>query len=449
MPARTRQPLAVPAPLLRVMRPFQAFLANQSASGVLLLASTVVALVWANSRFAESYHHLLETPITVRFGELGSTWPLHHWINDGLMAVFFFLVGMEIKQELVLGELRSFGRALLPLIAAAGGMAAPAALFLAFNAGDTSARGWGIPTATDIAFALGCLAVLRGKVPASLAVFLTALAIFDDLGAILVIALFYGAGLNVAALLGAAGIVGVLVVMNLYGVRRPLPYALVGIVLWLLVLLSGIHATIAGVILGLCIPARPPREPEELLSELDDAVTALRSDDVKDGAETLGAIERYLEQVQAPLPRIVHALHKPVGFLIIPIFALANAGISLQALSPSDVFSPVTLGVMLGLFLGKQLGIFAATYAAVKLGLSPMPAGASWRQLYGVAMLGGIGFTMSLFISALAFPADAALNNASKLGILAGSLLSAGAGMAFLALGKPGPVPAAQPSAEA
>ncbi len=435
MSNRTRAPLPVPRPIIQVIAPFRAFFATESASGIVLLTATVAALVWANSPWAASYHHLLEQPITLRIGELGTTWSLHHWINDGLMAIFFFLVGMEIKRELVIGELRTFGRALLPLIAAAGGMAVPAGLYMVFNAGGAAVSGWAIPTATDIAFALGCLAVLKGRVPASLAVFLTALAIFDDLGAIVVIALFYGAGVQWAPLLAAVLVTGVLALMNLFGVRKTWPYALFGVVLWVCMLLSGIHATIAGVILGLCIPARAERSPEELLAELDHAVTQLRSDEIPDREETLESIERYLERVQAPLPKLVHALHVPVSFVIIPIFALANAGVSLGSLQLSDLLSPVTLGVAVGLFVGKQLGIFLATFGAVKVGLSPMPAGATWRQLYGVAMLGGIGFTMSLFISALAFPDSPQLNDSAKLGILLGSLLSAVGGMVFLSLG--------------
>ncbi|MGI5864718.1 MAG: Na+/H+ antiporter NhaA [Myxococcales bacterium] len=430
---RTRQPLALPRPIALALRPFQKFLQTESASGILLLVATGVALVWANSRFGDSYRHLLEQTISISGFGVGLSWPLHMWINDALMAAFFFLVGMEIKRELVLGELNSLRRAILPAFAALGGMLMPALIFVAFNAGTESLRGWGVPVATDIAFALGALALLKGRVPASLAVFLTALAIFDDLGAIVVIALFYGQAVNVAALLAAVGITLLLVLMNLFGVRGLWPYLAMGMLLWIAVLNSGIHATIAGVVLGLCIPSRTRRDPAEV-DVLLDRLRTVNADAQNERfrEETLSAVEGYLADTLAPLDRLVRALHPWVAFLIIPVFALANAGVELAGLSPGDLVSPLTLGIALGLFLGKQAGIFGATWLAVKLRLSPRPSRASWSQVYGVAMLGGIGFTMSLFISALAFPADGLLNEKAKVGILLGSALSATVGMLFL-----------------
>jgi NhaA family Na+:H+ antiporter len=436
--APTRAPLPLPRVIVFALRPFQAFFRTESSSGILLLLATAAALAWSNSEYRETYHRLLDQTVTVQLGRRGISWPLHHFINDALMAVFFFLVGMEIKRELVLGELRTLGSAALPLIAALGGMAFPALLFTALNIDGPGLRGWGIPTATDIAFALGCLALLRGRVPTSLAVFLMALAIFDDLGAIVVIALFYGQALNGPALLLSGVIVLGLVAMNAYGVRRPVPYLLVGVLLWGAVLASGVHATIAGVLLGLCIPARARKRADEQLEELSHHLEEVRRSDKDAGEAALSAIERYLEEIQTPLARLVHGLHVPVAFVIIPAFALANAGVDLENLTLADMASPVSLGVAVGLFLGKQTGIFLATFAAVKLRLSPMPTGASWRQVFGVAVLGGIGFTMSLFIAALAFPGDPKLNVAAKIGILLGSAGSAIVGMVVLRFGGKG-----------
>jgi len=429
----TKNPLPLPRPIVVAFRPLVRFFRTQSASGILLLAATVLALVWANSGLSASYHHLLEEQISIRVFGHGITWPLHHWINDALMAVFFFLVGMEIKRELVLGELNSVRRAVLPAIAAAGGMAVPALLYSALKLGGAGMPGWGVPVATDIAFALGCLAVLKGRVPASLVVFLMALAIFDDLGAILVIALFYGGQLHAGGLLAAGGILLALVLMNLFGVRRIGAYLAMGVLLWLAVLQSGIHATIAGVALGLCIPSRSRRDPSDV-EGVTAPLEALRAapEDSRRREEAIAAVEGYLHEAEAPLDKLVHMLHPWVAFFIIPVFALANAGVDLGALSLSDLAGPVSLGTVIGLFLGKQLGIFGATALAVKLRLSPMPANASWSQVYGVAMLGGIGFTMSLFIAALAFAGVAGLNGQAKIGILLGSLASAVGGLLFL-----------------
>jgi NhaA family Na+:H+ antiporter len=430
---RTRQPLPLPRPIAVALRPFQRFFETESAGGILLLLATAAALIWANSRFAGSYRRLLEQPISIQAFGAGLAWPLHAWINDALMAVFFLLVGMEIKRELILGELSSLGRAALPAIAAFGGMLVPALIFTAFNAGTPGIAGWGVPVATDIAFALGALALVGSRIPTSLAVFLTALAIFDDLGAVLVIALFYGQGVHFGALLAAGGVTLVLTLMNLFGVRRLWPYLAVGVVLWVEVLASGIHATIAGVILGLCIPARTRRDPAELGSlqaRLAELSADLGSERLREDA--LDAVTGYLADTESPLDKLVRALHPWVAFLVVPLFALANAGIELGALEPRDLLSPVPLGVGLGLFLGKQAGIFTATWLAVKLRLSPLPTGASWSQVYGVAVLGGIGFTMSIFISTLAFPAGSLLNEKAKVGILLGSAISAIAGYLFL-----------------
>lgn len=433
---RTRQPLPLPRPIAVVVRPFQRFFHTESASGILLLLATLVAIAWANSPAGDSYEHLFGSTITIGGFGLGLTWPLHMWINDALMAVFFLLVGMEIKRELVLGELSSVRKAILPAIAALGGMLVPALIFVGFNRGQPTLGGWGIPVATDIAFALGALALLRGRVPSSLAVFLTALAIFDDLGAILVIAIFYGQGVNIGPLMGAVGLTLVLFVMNLFGVRKIAAYLALGVVLWVAVLASGIHATIAGVVLGLCIPARTRRDPAEI-DVLLDRLRTINADTENERfrEETLGAVEGYLADTLSPLDRLVRVLHPWVAFAIVPVFALANAGVRLDALGPRDLAAPLSLGVALGLFFGKQLGVFGATWLAVKLRLSPRPSRASWSQLYGVALLAGIGFTMSLFIAALAFAPDSLFNEKAKVGILLGSGLSATCGLLFLRFG--------------
>lgn len=386
---KTPDPKYLPRALARTLQPFQKFFRTESAGGLLLLAATAAAFVWANSGFSATYHQLFEAKLTLQAFGHGLAWPLHRWINDALMTVFFFVVGMEIKRELVTGELRGIRRAILPMLAAAGGMAVPALIFLAINGHGPGVAGWGIPVATDIAFALGCLALLKGRVPASLAVFLTALAIFDDLGAILVIAIFYGQTIAPAAVIVILALTLLLIGLNRRGVSRAWPYLLLGIALWVAVLLSGVHATIAGVILGLCIPRK-----------------------------TLG--------------RLVPAFHPWVAFGIVPLFAMANGGVELRGATAAVIFAPVSLGIMLGLFLGKQVGIFLATLIAIKIHLSPMPSGANWKQLYGTAILGGIGFTMSLFIAALAFPGATLLSTEAKIGILAGSLVSAAVGLTFL-----------------
>jgi NhaA family Na+:H+ antiporter len=425
----------VPRLLFAVVRPFRRFFRTEAASGITLMVVTVVALLWANSRFAASYEGLLHLPVTFSMGGQGLSWPLHHWINDALMSVFFLVVGMEIKRELLVGELRTVRQATLPALAALGGMLVPAAIHFAFNRGGAGQPGWGVPMATDIAFALGCLALVSSRVPSSLVVFLMALAIFDDLGAILVIAFFYGGKIHAGALLTAGGITGVLVLMARLRVTLLWPFLVLGVALWGAVLKSGIHATIAGVILGLCIPAQGARRPTEVLEDLDRAVTRLRhsarSRDL-DAAGPLGAIERHLEAVQPPLDRIVHGLHPWVAFGIVPIFALANAGVAIHGNIADLALSPPALGASLGLFLGKPTGIFGITWLAVKLGLAPRPTGSTWPQLFGVSVLAGIGFTMSIFVATLAFPGDHGLQDASKVGVFLGSAASVAAGLFIL-----------------
>lgn len=433
--ARPAPPL--PRLLFAFVAPFRDFLRTQSASGLLLVLATAAALAWANSRYAGSYEALVHARASVGLGAKQIAWPLSHWVNDALMALFFLLAGMEIKRELVVGELRTLRRAALPLVAALGGMTAPALLYVAFNAGGAGLAGWAIPTATDIAFSLGCLTLAGPRVPPSLAVFLAALAIFDDLGAILIIALFYGASLDLAALGAAAVISLALVALGRSGVRALWLYLVLGALLWVALYRSGLHATLAGVVLGLAIPARPPREPTDVLDDLGRAVDALHR--VRLGADggrgadgAVAALERHLESVQSPLDRLRHGLHGPVSYGIVPLFALVNAGVAFGPGAAALAASPVALGAGLGLLLGKPVGVFGSTYAAVRLGLAPRPAGTTWTHLFGAALLAGIGFTMSIFITGLAFAADPATQDAAKVGIFAGSFGSAVAGLALL-----------------
>ncbi|KAB2914792.1 MAG: Na+/H+ antiporter NhaA [Hyphomicrobiaceae bacterium] len=376
-----------------------AFFHHEAAGGLVLLAAAAAALLIDNSPLSWLYGLFLDTPVGVRVGPLSLEKPLLLWINDGLMAIFFFLVGLEIKRELVQGELSTFGQATLPAVAAAGGMAVPALIYALINAGNAATlRGWAIPSATDIAFAVGVLALLGNRVPSSLKLFLLALAILDDLGAIVIIALFYTEHLSWLSLALAGAGIALLWALNARGVTRLAPYLLTGVFIWVCVLKSGVHATLAGVVVALAIP-----------------LTAKSADEPS-----------LLEQLE-------ESLHPWIAFGVLPLFAFANAGVSLHGLSLARLMEPVPLGIAAGLFLGKTAGIFAATLAAIKSGLAPKPEGAGWDQIFGVAVLGGIGFTMSLFIGTLAF-ADAASAAQVRVGVLAGSLLSAVTGYAVLRL---------------
>jgi len=376
----------------------RAFFDNSSSGGIVLMASAALALIVANSPLSPAYADLLHAYV----GQLS----VLHWINDGLMAIFFLMVGLEIKREVVDGQLSTWSRRILPGSAALGGMIGPALIFLAFNLGDGGhPKGWAIPAATDIAFALGVLSLLGWRVPTSLKIFLTALAIIDDLGAVVIIALFYTGSIDALALAGAGTVIVALVGLNRFGIRNLLPYLLLGSLLWVLVLQSGIHATLAGVVLALTIPlTRSPNKPDDMRS---------------------------------PLHRLEHAIQPWVAFLIVPIFGFANAGVSFAGMSIAQLADPVPMGVAAGLFLGKQLGVFAAATLVIRAGWAELPMYASWRQIYGVALLCGIGFTMSLFIGLLAFPESALLQDEVKIGVLLGSLLSAIAGSVLLAFAKP------------
>jgi NhaA family Na+:H+ antiporter len=436
-----------------IYTPFEEFIHRQSTSGLLLLSCAVIALIIANSPLSESYAHILHTKLSIGYGSMSLSMSLHHWINDGLMALFFFLVGLELKREFLVGELSDFSLAILPAVAAVGGMVVPALFYFWINPTGPEAMGWGIPMATDIAFAVSILALLGNRVPKALLMFLVALAIVDDLGAIVVIAVFYTQQLNMTGLMFAVVVTVAMLVTNFFGVRKTVPYAVLGVLLWLALHASGIHATLAGVISAFAIPARPKYDPVAFSAQVK---TLIRRFDgsYRPGSnvyqnDQLRACVQSLESgcrlVQAPLQRIEHSLHIPVTYMVIPLFALANAGMPLSVFSAgSEGFSSVTLGVIAGLVGGKTVGIAGSVWLAWKLGLGKLPAGCSMRHIFGVGLLGGIGFTMSIFIAELAFvnsPEDLLY---AKAGVLAGSLIAGIGGAGFLYWFGPGhaPVPA-------
>jgi NhaA family Na+:H+ antiporter len=412
---------------LEKIRPgaFQSFFRTEAVGG---LVCGCAALALANSPWAEAYQHLWETQISVGVVNRWLSLTLHSWINDGLMTIFFLLVGLEIKRELLAGELASLKQAALPIAGALGGMIVPAAIYWTLNSSGAAARGWGIPMATDIAFALGTLALTAPRAPTGAKVFLAALAIVDDMGAVIVIAIFYSHAIAWGALGSAALMVGVLIGLNVAGVRWLWPYLLAGLVLWFFVHASGVHSTVAGVVLAFTIPthtrmnaAEFSREARELLDGFDRKETSdLLVLTSKGQQETLFALEHASEAVTAPILRLEHALHNFSAFIVMPLFAFANAGVRIGGPLPH---AGIAVGVMAGLLIGKPLGVTAAAFAAVKLGVAKLPDGVRWISLHGYAWLAGIGFTMSLFIAMLAFE-DSVLVDAAKLGILAGSLLA-------------------------
>jgi NhaA family Na+:H+ antiporter len=437
-----------PKPIDRLLTPFRSFTRLEAAGGLALMAAAAFALLWANSPFVDSYLELFATPFTIGFGELAISKALVLWINDGLMAIFFLVVGLEIKREILIGELASVGKAALPFAAALGGAVVPAAIYLAINAGagEPASRGWGIPMATDIAFALGVLALLGSRVPIGLKVFVTAVAIVDDLLAVLVIAFFYTDDLSIEAMFVAAGVVVALMAANLLGVRRISVYAVLGVGLWLAFLQSGIHATIAGVLLALAIPARTRVDARgfvdrgrELLDRVEgphDGAPAPEDVDLRLDHERTAAIwqlEDLAEKAQAPMQRLEHGLHPSVAFFIVPLFALANAGVVLgDAVGPA-LGSSVSWGIAVGLIVGKQVGIMAAAWLIVRLGVARLPLGVTWRHIYGASWLAAIGFTMSLFVGELAFAGTDVLEIA-KVGIFGASVLAGVVGYLVLRL---------------
>ncbi len=415
----------------KVITSFQQFASSSSAGGIILILVTVIAMIWANSSYSESYFALWHTNFTIGFDGFSLSKHLSHWINDGLMAIFFFVVGLEIKREILVGELSSIKKSMLPLMGAVGGMVVPALIYFIINDGTPDIRGWGIPVATDIAFALGVLALLGDRVPVSLKVFLTALAIVDDIGAVLIIAIFYTSEISLVALYFAGGFLALLMIMNYFNVRHTVVYFVLGVALWIAFLKSGIHATIGGILLAFTIPAAGKFNKEEFfeksnkyidkLSKLKDKPEEGESVDYRFNViQNLGTLSH---KTQSPLHRLEHFLHPYVTWAIMPIFALANAGVSLEGFSLDSIMNPVSMGVVGGLFIGKQLGVFLFVIIASMLGIASLPKGVSKMQLYSVSILTGIGFTMSLFVSNLAFgPSES--GDFAKIGILLASLLA-------------------------
>jgi NhaA family Na+:H+ antiporter len=426
-------------PLGRLLRPFERFFKLQASSGILLLICTIVSLLLANSYWAETVRQFWHLNATLALGNFELSKPLIVWINDGLMAIFFFVVGLEIKRELTDGELSSLRQSILPVLSALGGMLAPAAIFLMLNRGGAGAHGWGIPMATDIAFAIGILALLGDRIPAGLKVFLTAVAIVDDLGSVLVIAFFYTEAISWAAIKIAVIFLVMLILANGAGVRRVYIYGLLGFGFWAAVLKSGIHPTIAGVLLAFTIPSKRRIDQKSFLERAREILQRFGSDKnmnnpevTSDQQHALLEMEKTCEHLQAPSKKLEHALHPWVSFGIIPLFALANAGVAFGGGNAlAALRTPVALGVVLGLVVGKQIGITLFAWIAVKMGWADLPAGTTIRHIYGVAWLGGVGFTMSLFIAGLAFHQESLLLQA-KLGILAASAIAGFTGFLIL-----------------
>jgi NhaA family Na+:H+ antiporter len=416
----------------RLLLPVQKFVHTEVSGGLVLLAAAVTALVWANSRWAGSYEALWNTEASLRVGHFLLGHPLREWVNDALMVVFFFVVGLEVKREFLRGELSDWRRASLPVLAALGGMIFPALLYLVFNRGQPTARGWGIPMATDIAFALGVLALLGERIPAALRIFLLALATVDDIGAILVIAVFYSEQLVATALVVALVLIAAMLAMQRLGVRNLLYYVPVAVLFWFAILQSGVHATIAGVILGFVTPIRPYLTKEAfskampaLVSDVQDAIATRNTDQ---GEAVLGQMEEITAATEAPADRLIRLLHPWSSFLVLPVFALANAGVVLT----TDTFrgaltSAVSIGIFAGLVIGKVAGIVMFALVAVGLKLARLADGVRWPQMVGVGVLAGIGFTVSLFIGDLAF-VDAAVIARAKLAVLIASLVAGIAG---------------------
>ena len=412
--------------------PVQRFIQIESSSGIVLILAALAAFAWANSPWADAYLHMLHAEAGIGFGGWRLEMSLHHWVNDLLMALFFFLVGLEIKRELVVGELAGWQKASLPAAGALGGMIVPALIYVGFNLGEATVRGWGVPMATDIAFALGVLALLGQRVPLSLKIFLLALAIVDDLGAVLVIALFYTENLDVTALLISLAIWGVALFYGRAEGHRVLVFALIGALMWYFMLQSGVHATIAGVLMAFSVPLRHRMSVEELKRELQ-WTAGTHFEDIEGRIQHL---EEVIDRAHSPLHAMEHDLGPYVAFLVMPVFALFNAGVALGG-EEMQLIGAVSMGAFFGLLLGKPVGVVAFVWLVVRTGISQLPKDGSWMGFTGVGLLAGIGFTMSLFIANLAFGEGALLDQA-KIGVLAASVVAALAGLAFLHLALPG-----------
>lgn len=427
----------------QIIKPTQRFFKKEAASSILLIAATIIALIWVNSDIGETYKSFWHTQISFVFGNLRISKTLVHWINDGLMALFFFTVGLEIKREILVGELASPKKALLPVIAALGGMLVPGLVYVVFNLGTPTLNGWGIPMATDIAFALGAIAVFGRRLPMGLRIFLAAFAIADDLGAVIIIAVFYTQEIVWSYILISFFLTLGLAVANFLWIRWTLVYAILGISLWFFVLGSGVHPTIAGVIVSLFVPARGRYDTDHFLQNVKNITEKFQCEEQSCGHSILlnqehmyavQALELACHDVETPLQRLMHALHPWVVFLILPLFAMGNTGLTFHGIIFSKAAShPVILGIIFGLVFGKPLGILLFSYLAVKTGLAALPQDIRWSHIFGAAMLGGIGFTMALFLSDLSFSSSLLLNYA-RLAILVGSVLSALIGIAYLGI---------------
>ncbi|MGK0255495.1 MAG: NhaA family Na+:H+ antiporter [Arcobacteraceae bacterium] len=414
----------------KIATPFDDFLHAQTTTGIVLMLMTIVALILANSPLAEVYANFFHMKIDLNIGSWALSHSLHHWINDGLMAIFFFIIGLEIKREILSGELSNIKDAILPILAAIGGMVFPALIYFYINYGTAGVNGWGIPMATDIAFAISALVLLGKRVPAALVTFLVALAIVDDLGAVLVIAIFYTDTINMMALSLAGIMLLIMISFNRFGIRNVLPYLIVGLFMWFFMLESGVHATIAGVIAALTIPSKPRRTPVTLIEDtqklMDEYSTyPVATDHVMHEQQKviLFNIKDKIDAVGSLASKLEHDLHLPVALLVIPLFALANAGISIDFTSIGDtIVEPVSLGIIAGLILGKVIGIFGISWLAIKLKIAKLPENSTMSQIFGVSFLGGIGFTMSIFVADLAFINSPELIFQAKIGVLCASL---------------------------
>ena len=427
----------------KILSPLDEFIHRQTTSGVLLMLCAVAALYLANSSLSIPYHHFLELPFTIGIPGFELSKSIHHWINDGLMAIFFFVIGLELKREILVGELAEPKNAILPIIAAIGGMVVPVVIYISINPEGHTFDGWGIPMATDIAFALGALALLGSRIPKNLLTFLVALAIVDDLGAVIVIAIFYTETISIMALVVAAAMLLILISFNLGGIRRPLPYLLIGIILWIAMLKSGVHATLAGIILAFTIPMRPKYDPALFLTHINEMLAKIKAScqDEKNIIKNIQlrsqvrALGDGVRRVQAPAQIMEHTMHLPSAYIIIPIFSLANAGVPVDLSDFNNIIShPVTIGITAGLVLGKLIGIAGFSWLAIKFGLTSLPKGLNFNHIVGVALMGGIGFTMSIFIAELGFAHSVEDLLMAKTGILIASLVAGVSGFVWLYL---------------
>jgi len=424
----------------KVATPLEHFIHAQTTTGIVLIFMTIVALILANSPLQDIYEQVFHLSISFDVGSWKLSHTIHHWINDGLMAIFFFLIGLEIKRNILVGELSNIKVAILPILAAIGGMVVPALIYMAINHGLPSQNGWGIPMATDIAFAISALVLLGNRVSPSLVTFLIALAIVDDLGAVVVIALFYTEQIHLLPLFLAGISFLIMIAFNRFGIHAILPYLLVGLLLWFFMLESGIHATIAGVIAAMAIPSKPKQTPDDFTKHMKNSLDEYDNYPVatdyslheKQKALLINMSER-IDSIQSPSARLEQALHLPVSLIVIPLFALANAGISINFTHiDKAIVEPIALGIIVGLVLGKVLGIAGAAFIATKLGIAKLPKGSTMNQLFGVALLGGIGFTMSIFVAELAFYGNASAIFQAKIGILVASLFAGILGFIWL-----------------